>query len=261
MRSRTSASFSRVASPPTAPLRLLLALVFIAACIAPTGSAEARWRKRQQALGAVNAGHLQHAARLHNTRYVKLRFPNNAWGTRRMVDVLQQCAKQVGKRHRSAHKLLVGDLSRRKGGPLPPHAGHQNGREADVGFYMRSGKPLAGLWKVGAYHIDAKRTLTFLSCLIGTGDVLNIFMARALQPPLVREAKRRRWTKARIAKTFSWPRGRNKRVGIIQHRGGHDNHLHVRLKCARHEKKCRNKPVARRHALRAKRRHRHARRK
>ena len=253
MISRNHATIRPAAGIMATPIRLLLAAVLLLAALASPQTVHARWKAKQQAKGAVNAGHLERASRLHNTRYVKLRFPANAWGTRRMVDLVQQCAKEVRRRHRSAHRLLVGDLSRRTGGPMPPHAGHQNGREADVGFYMRSGRALGGLWRVGGHDLDARRTLTFLACAIDSHAISQIFLDRALQAPLVREARRVGWKQARIDKTFSWPRGRNARVGIIQHRGGHDNHLHLRLHCAAHERHCRDKPVARRHALRAKR--------
>lgn len=208
----------------------------------------------QQAKGAVNAGHLEHASRLHNSGSVRLRFPRNAWGTRRLVDLIQRCSRHVQKQHRGAHRLLVGDLSRKRGGPMPPHAGHQNGREADIGFYMRSGRAMPGLWRVGPGHLDAKRTLTFITCLIDSRQVMRIFLDRRLQAPLAREAKRRKWSKARISRTFSWPRGRRTRVGLVQHRNGHYNHLHVRLRCDSHERGCRNGPVARRNAHRARRR-------
>ena len=214
--------------------------------------AEARWKKTQQAVGAVNRGRLHHPSKLHNSRGVKLRFPKNSWGTRRMVDLLQQCTKLVRKRHRGAHRLLVGDLSRKRGGRLKPHAGHQNGREADIGFYMKLGKPLGGLWRVSARQIDARRTLTLVQCFISSGDLMNIFLDRALQPPLVKEAKRRGWSRSRIAKTFSWPRGRRSRRGWVQHRNGHWNHMHVRLKCARHERRCVTRVASRRRARRAK---------
>ncbi len=217
----------------------------------------ARWKPTQQALGAVNRGKLVHPSKLHNSRGVKLRFPRNSWGTRRMVDLIQQCAKVVRKRHRGAHRLLVGDLSRKRGGRLKPHAGHQNGREADIGFYMRRGKPLGGLWRVGAAQIDAKRTLTLIGCFVSSGELMNIFLDRSLQPPLVKEARKRGWSKRRIKSTFSWPRGRRSRVGWVQHRGGHWNHMHVRLKCARHERRCVTRVASRRRAKRRSRRHRH----
>jgi len=218
-----------------------------------TGPADAAgWTPVQQSVGAPNAGHLLNASRLRGSKHIKLRFPKNAWGTRRLLDVVQQCAIVVRRRHKWAHKLMVGDLSRRKGGPMPPHAGHRNGREADIGFYMRSGRPLGGLWRVGIKHIDARRTFTYVSCLLGTGTILKIFLDRDLQQPLYREARRRGWNKARLARTFSYPRPRSSRVGLIQHRGGHDNHIHVRIRCAAHERRCQDRPVKRGRSSRGK---------
>ena len=41
--------------------------------------------------------------------------------------------------HPGTKRLPVGDLSRRRGGFFPPHVSHQNGRDADIGFYLRKG--------------------------------------------------------------------------------------------------------------------------
>lgn len=199
----------------------------------------------QQSLGAPNAGRLINASKLKSSARIRLRFPKNAWGTRRTCDLIEQCARDVAKRHKRAHKLLVGDLSRRRGGHMPPHAGHRNGREADIGFYMRKGRPLDGLWRVGIRDIDARRTFSLLDCMLRSGDVLRIFIDRELQRPLYREARRRGWSAAKLAQTFSYPRPRSSRVGQIQHRGGHDNHIHLRLRCASHERSCQNHPIAR----------------
>ena len=220
--------------------------VIMSICLLGAGTAaSAPWKAVQQATGAPNAGRLLNASRLRNSAHIRLRFPKNAWGTRRMCDVIEQCARDVRKQHKRAHKLVVGDLSRQRGGHMPPHAGHRNGREADIGFYMRSGRPLDGLWRVGIRDIDARRTFTLLDCMLRSGDVLHIFVDRELQKPLHREAKRRGWSAAKLQQTFSYPRPRSSRVGKIQHRGGHDNHIHVRLRCASHERNCQDRPVAR----------------
>ena len=221
---------------------LVLACFGLALCPSATAAA---WKPVQQSIGAPNAGRLVNASKLNSSKRIRLRFPDNAWGTRRMCDIIEQCARDVASRHQRAHKLVVGDLSRRRGGHMPPHAGHRNGREADLGFYMRSGRPLDGLWRVGIRDIDAKRTFSLLDCMLRGGDVLRIFIDRELQRPLYKEARRRGWDAAKLAQTFSYPRPRSSRVGLIQHRGGHDNHIHVRLRCASHERSCQNQPVAR----------------
>lgn len=226
---------------------MTLRLLFVAATLALTSlsgpAAADQGGSSPQSSGAVNAGRLTNASRLRNSRYIRLRFPQNAWGSRRLVGLIEQCAKAVHKRHKGAHKLMVGDLSHRRGGMMRPHSGHQNGREADFGFYMRSGRPLGGLWRVGAGHIDARRTLTYLECLIDSGDVMQVFLDRQLQRPLYDEARKRGWSEGRLSRTFSFPRRASARTGIVQHRRGHNNHLHVRLKCAPYERACQDQPV------------------
>ncbi len=204
--------------------------------------------QQQQSVGSVTAGKLINPTRLRNTKFIKLRFPKNAWGTHRLVSMLDACSRHVRKMHRRSHRLVVGDLSRKKGGRFPPHAGHQNGREADVGFYMRSGRPLKGLWRVGNKDLDLPRNLTFVDCILRSGHVHVLFLDRGLQAGLYRTAKKRGWSKARLHRTFSYPRPKHVRVGQIQHRGGHDNHLHIRIRCAKHERRCRNAVFSRRRA-------------
>lgn len=49
---------------------------------------------------------------------------------------------QLGEEWQSDHQVpfQVGDMSRLGGGPFPPHAGHQNGNEADVRPFRRDGE-------------------------------------------------------------------------------------------------------------------------
>ena len=214
--------------------------LFAAALTTPDAAVCKPKAPAQQSIGAVTAGRLVNGTKMRNSRIIKLRFPRNAWGTRRLVNLIDACVRHVRKKHNGAHRLVVGDLSKEKGGRFRPHAGHQNGREADIGFFMRKGRPLPGLWRVGNKDLDLRRNLTFVDCLLRTGDVRRIFLDRGLQAGLYRVAKQRGWTKARLQRTFSYPRKKRARVGIIQHRRGHDNHMHVRIRCAKHEKRCRH---------------------
>lgn len=227
-----------VVSPCYPPLALV-ATVFFAVGLALASPADGA-QTPQQSIGAVTNGKLINATRLRNSRRLKVRFIRNNWGTQRMVSVLQACTEQVRRKHRGAHRLMIGDISKQHGGYFPPHGGHQSGREADVGFYMKRGRPLGGLWLVGNADLDLSRNLTFVECLLDSGDVIRIFLDRGLQAGLYRRAKRRGWTKAKLLEVFSYPRPKSARVGVIQHRGGHDNHFHIRVRCAKHEKRCQN---------------------
>lgn len=86
----------------------------------------------------VRAKRLRHSPFLH----VKPSSRDHDYGHPALVLMLERSAREVA---HAAHGsvLVVGDLSRRDGGPLTGHVSHQSGRDADVSFYMDDahGKP------------------------------------------------------------------------------------------------------------------------
>jgi murein endopeptidase len=64
------------------------------------------------------------------------------WGTERLLQTLRATLAEYARRHPDAPPVLVGDLSRPRGGDFGPrfggigHASHQNGLDADV-YYPR----------------------------------------------------------------------------------------------------------------------------
>jgi murein endopeptidase len=69
--------------------------------------------------------------------------PWRRWGTERLLAMLRRVLAAYARRHPDAPPVLVGDLSRPRGGDFGPrfggigHASHQNGLDADV-YYPRS---------------------------------------------------------------------------------------------------------------------------
>ena len=77
---------------------------------------------------------------------IRKQVPNRGWrrwGTDRLVRTVRRVLAAYGRRHRGATPVLVGDLSRPRGGDFGPryggigHASHQNGLDVDV-YYPRS---------------------------------------------------------------------------------------------------------------------------
>lgn len=68
--------------------------------------------------------------------------PWRRWGTERLLRTLRAVLAEYARRHPDAPPVLVGDLSRPRGGDFGPrfggigHASHQNGLDADV-YYPR----------------------------------------------------------------------------------------------------------------------------
>ncbi len=80
---------------------------------------------------------------------IRKRVPNRAWrrwGTSRLVRVVSRVLAEYARGHRGAAPVLVGDLSRPRGGDFGPryggigHASHQNGLDVDVYYPRRDGR-------------------------------------------------------------------------------------------------------------------------
>jgi murein endopeptidase len=131
-----------------------------------------------------------------------LNRPWRRWGTTKLIGVTSQIAADY--RARWGTRLVIGDLSRPRGGPFGPeyggsgHASHRNGRDVDIYFPRRDG-------------LD-------------------------LPPFAIRDVERTRsqWLVDRAARDakveFIGPnvklRRTNSRVKYLIH---HDNHLHLRI--------------------------------
>src|SRR5207248_1315441 len=118
-------------------------------------------------------GHLVNGAHLNEAPYLRV-VPVYAagdvrWGLGGLVGMIDRSARAVRKQFPDA-VLSVGHISRPGGGEVDRHHSHESGRDADIGFYIKSqtGKPLmaehfvpfrgdgtAPTWP-GAYFDDAR---------------------------------------------------------------------------------------------------------
>lgn len=100
---------------------------------------------------------------------------------------------------RDRPRIQVGDISRRGGGPMPPHASHQRGIDADLRPMMQNGLEAAVQWNSPLYSRELTRELVQL--IRATNPGATIFFN---DPRLIAE-------------------------GLTRRMAGHDNHLHVRF--------------------------------
>jgi penicillin-insensitive murein endopeptidase len=190
-------------------------------------------------VGSPTRGRLTGADELESQDALQVRRPGRArWGLPELVDMLTRGAERVRKRYPGS-VLLVGDLSRKLGGPIQGHRSHESGRDADVGFYFvdRRGR--------------AAGTERFLTVLAN---------GRAKEEPGLAFDERRNWAlvqawltdpKARVQHIFvskalrtrllAYARARGVYVPVL-HRASialkqpsrglsHDDHFHVRIGC------------------------------
>jgi Penicillin-insensitive murein endopeptidase len=173
-----------------------------------------RWR-RSRALGRPDQGRLVGGVQLpaEGTHFVTVDPVGRAspspgwrrWGTNRLVRVVLAVAREHAAAHPGAPRLVVGDLSRPKGGRFGPefggdgHRSHQNGLDVDVYYPRRDGKE-----KVP-----------------GTVAQVDRWLAQELVDRFVR---------AGAEYVFVGPKTRLRGPAkVVMVLGNHDDHLHVRL--------------------------------
>ncbi|MEO0323045.1 MAG: penicillin-insensitive murein endopeptidase [Myxococcota bacterium] len=212
------------------------------------GPGARRLPRRSRSLGLpFEGGRLRRGVRLRPSRHLRLvpaehgqRAEGDAlFGTWELVQLLERAAFRVHQRLPGA-KLSVGELSKEGGGRLPGHASHQNGRDADLAFYMLDarGRPYApygfaafdgagqGLGPNEALSFDDDRNWELVAKLVADGDarVQYLFVHASLERRLLRTGRRRRAPRAVLA--------RAERV-MVQPASGHPhrNHFHLRIYC------------------------------
>jgi murein endopeptidase len=191
-----------------------LAAALVTLALAPAGSAAIHWH-RSHPIGLPYAGRLAHGVQLPaGGKFFATwdpalkRSPNRPWrrwGTDRLVKTVLDVIAAYSRVHPDAPAVLVGDLSRPRGGQFGRefgglgHASHQNGLDVDV-YYPRRDRLLQP--PTSPRQIDASLAQ----------DLLDRFLRAGAQ------------------RVFVGPhttlRGPHRIVIPLVH---HDNHMHVRI--------------------------------
>lgn len=182
-------------------------------------------------------------------RWVKSAPRGNNWGHPALVKMLKRNARDMA-RAVPGSKMLVGDLSSKKGGPLSGHHSHQSGRDADIGFYARNakGKPVTlkrfvafdgeGKAKDGSgFEFDDRRNWLLVQAWLKDhrAGLSHIFVSRPLRKRLLAYAQ----------KHASKDHVRQATILLKQPKRAedHDDHFHVRISCPEKQKEiCREEP-------------------
>ena len=128
------------------------------------------------------------------------------WGTGRLLATLRRVLAAYARRHPDAPPVLVGDLSRPRGGDFGPrfggigHASHQNGLDADV-YYPRADRRLRRARRPA--QVDRAAAQELVDAFVREG-AQYVFVGPSLD--------------------LRGPRG------VVQALVYHDDHLHLRLR-------------------------------
>ena len=134
--------------------------------------------------------------------------------------------------------MPVGNLSRRDGGHLNPHRSHQSGRDVDIGFILKK-PPKKGIFiNTTPKGLHLYKQWVVLKCFLDNPDTKMIIMERSIVGAMKRYIKRIYKTrKTKLNKYLKFFPGRRKAVIIADN--DHRSHMHIRMKCAEDDKRCR----------------------
>jgi murein endopeptidase len=170
---------------------MLLVAALLAAAAPPAGAG-----CRSRALGITNHGRLECGVQLPAETdalvtwdFPLARSPNRGWrrwGTSKLVDEVEEISLDYGTRFPIGPRLVVGDLSRRSGGPFGPefggvgHASHQNGLDVDIYYPRRDGLETA---PEKPSQIDRRRAQWLLDRVARGARFVFIGPHTGLRPP------------------------------------------------------------------------------
>ncbi len=158
--------------------------------------------------------------------------PQRGWGRPVTVQAIRAAARAVQDTWPERDRLIVGDLSKRGGGCLPPHKSHRGGLDADIGYYQRDGVQRNWMTLATPATVDADRTWLFLKAMLASGQLRYAFIDYGLQKPLYEAARLAGESTQTLARVFQYPRPKSAtRSSVFRHLRGHADHMHVRFTC------------------------------
>ncbi|HXX68511.1 MAG TPA: penicillin-insensitive murein endopeptidase [Polyangiaceae bacterium] len=209
-----------------------------------------------RSIGSPTEGHLVGGTHLDETAYLRV-MPADAagdvrWGLEPLVEMIDRAARTV-RRLFPGTVTSVGHLSREGGGDIERHRSHESGRDADIGFFVRSssGRQLfpehfvafradgSAVGWPGAYFDDARNWALAAAMVEETeAHVTHIFISSPLRARLLAYAQGKgveTSVRARVAEVLQQPHGALP----------HDDHFHVRIGCPSGMNGCIENPATR----------------
>lgn len=193
-----------------------------------------------RSIGTPRHGRLVDGVHMSRSEHMVLLGSGGRWGTSELVGLLTRSAERLQRAERGP-RLLVGDLSSRRGGHFAPHSSHQSGRDADVSLFYTdldggSVEPArfvelhretgCGRDHGQTYCLDGRRTFLYLVALLEdeAARVQVVLIASDLRELVLAAGRRLDVTQETLDRVREITRPRQ---GSASHR----SHLHVRIEC------------------------------
>ncbi|MGE0789918.1 MAG: penicillin-insensitive murein endopeptidase [Sandaracinaceae bacterium] len=195
---------------------------------------------RSRSVGRPHAGRLLDGVPLPDGPRLAVKNDHARYGTSELVALIRASVDAVHAARPGTPRLVVGDLSRRRGGAFSPHSSHRAGRDIDIGFFYvdPSGAPYPAedfirvrgdgrcALEGEPCALDVARTWDLMAAMLGDeAQVQYVMLASHLRDLLLDEAERRGAPMELIAR-FRLV------TAPITGSQSHRDHFHVRVYCA-----------------------------
>lgn len=204
--------------------------------------------------GSTNRGALYDAARLPTKGHGFVmaepwRSRGTRYGTQELVNLIEHSSSEVATLY-AGSQLSVADMSHEKGGPIRMHRSHQNGRDVDLIYYAMDaeGRPYYPDSHMAYYrangqathaksprfvddiperYFDLKRNWALIRAMMNSTDaeVEHIFVSPRVKRWLLAYAEQ-------IKESAETLRAANKILHAPRDVKGHNDHMHVRIRCS-----------------------------
>lgn len=192
-----------------------------------------------QSIGLPQKGKLVDAVQLPEHPLWIRGNPDHLWASAHAIEIIHRAFATLRGELGYASGILIGSISRRKGGRMPPHRSHQSGRDVDIRLPLRPG---VGKTKAPTPdEIDWYASWALIEAFARTERAEVVFVNEAHHGRLYAAARAMGVPRLRVHELLRWPAWRGGAEPLVQHADGHNAHLHVRVRCGDDEPKCETK--------------------
>lgn len=202
------------------------------------------WGPKPLSVGATNRGRVLNGWLMpegsEESGYYLRNDRQRSYATETTIVSLMSGFAAYAQAYPGGNAVNVGDLSKRRGGKIKPHASHQAGRDVDIGFVHTGdvSNSHQHFTRASSTNLDVEKTWFMIKSIIATGNVKSIYVDRMVQKQLYEFAKRELDEK-QLDVIFSYPKRENSKSAMMQHWPGHRNHFHIRFVCPDDQPRCR----------------------
>ena len=171
--------------------------------------------------------------------YTRKQPTSGLWGSSHTIDQIHRAFAGFRHNYGFTGVVVIGAISRQRGGRFSPHVSHQSGRDIDIRLPLWPS--LSSRHTPGEYEIDWFATWGLIKSFIDTGEATTIFLDVSRHRALYEAARTMGETPQSLETVIKWPSWNGDSAPFIRHSKGHDTHIHVRIKCGPDEPRCRTR--------------------